>query len=61
MGKEDLETRIATKDLSVVTCENEECGIRGDYWKCYHGNHAECKIYVSYVLRQINLKSKENK
>ena len=55
--KNDLEEKVATKNLDVVTCDNLKCDIRGDYWKCYLRKEAICPIYIEYMISRLHSNS----
>jgi len=46
----DLE-RIARKCEDLISCDNSDCEIKGDYWKCYNGNEKHCKIYLNHLIK----------
>lgn len=48
--QEELE-KIVTKGISEIECENTDCEIRGDYYKCYLPQFRKCGLYLSWIAR----------
>lgn len=38
----------ANKAKDQVTCPNEHCDLKGDYWKCYNTQQIKCSVYRLY-------------
>lgn len=46
----ELETKVKLKNLDLVTCPNQNCEVKGDYYKCYLGNEKHCPIFLHSFL-----------
>lgn len=44
----DLE-KIARKATELVNCENNECELYGEYWRCYTNQSHWCPIYLHWA------------
>lgn len=58
---EDLFHKVHTKDIDAVYCDNINCSIIGDYWKCYTHKHKDCKVYQDYLKYTILHKYRSTK
>ena len=52
---ENLERRVIMKDIASITCPNQICKLRGDYYKCYVEQQINCSLYVEYL---VNIKTR---
>lgn len=49
MEKKNNLEKIAVRDLSLITCDNEKCAVYGSYWKCYNGSEFDCELYKTFT------------
>ena len=58
---EDLEKKAAgiiIKGKTKISCDNSDCGLYGEHWRCYKNKQESCGIYREWEIkeRQENIK-----
>lgn len=48
----ELEKKVAFKGKTPILCENQECQVYGNYYKCYFADYQKCEIYLNWIVHQ---------
>ena len=53
--------KVVVKDKNLVSCDIPKCDLKGDYWKCYIGNHINCSVYLNWKENDSKNRNKRNR